>query len=435
MTDDEFERQIRSHYRSIDPGPAPQWLADRIADMLVPVPPRLVSSGWLRTLLAVTATAIVVVGLVLGPRLYGVLSGQQPSREPATPQPTPTATPRPSSAPSAAAIDAAGTIRSGGLWAVQGSTLLTSTDAGATWQHSPIPVASGYAVTAFVLDPDHAWSITPGAGSTPFNGAPTDVLHLVAHRTTDGGKTWHDANVPGNFAGTSQSVVFIDQDNGYLICSAMRHSSGVSTVLRTVDGGQIWFVVGTGSWLGSMFTVSGASTLWAGAEQEAGPVGHPLLDVSRDGGRTWSDASLPGLEGQTGGGTLWLPGPPAFADALHGFVAVVLTNPDGSPETRIYRTGDGGRSWSLVRTFAEQAVGGLAVADADHVFIPLTGLTATDNGGASWQTIATRGLPSGVDITWLGFVDALHGAAQAGGLYVSRDGGRSWQPAAFGLVP
>jgi hypothetical protein len=38
-------------------------------------------------------------------------------------------------------------------------------------------------------------------------------------------------------------------------------------------------------------------TLWSGNQDDAGPVARPILDVSRDGGRTWSDARLPGLIG------------------------------------------------------------------------------------------------------------------------------------------
>ena len=435
MTDGEFERQLQAHYHAMDPGPAPTWLTERIADMLVSVPHKPLRTRWLRLLVAAAAMVAVIVGVGLGPRLYGAVTGQPPPVGSSTPRPSPSTTGNPTGAPNAAAVDAAGTLRSGGYWAVQGATLLTSANAGATWQRSSIPVTLGYGVTAFLLDTDHAWSITPGAGSTQFNGASTDVLHLVVHRTTDGGKTWHEAIVPGNFAGTSQTIVFVDQDTGFMICSAMRHSSGVSTVLRTDDGGQSWSVQGTPSWLGSVFAVSGRATLWAGSEQEAGPVGHPLLDVSRDGGRTWSDARLPELEGQTGGGALWLPGPPAFADVSHGFVAVGSAAPDGRPQTRIFRTIDGGHSWSLVGTFGEQATGGLTVADVAHVFMPLAGLTASDDSGLSWHAIATLGLPKGIDLSWLGFLDATHGAAQAGGMYLTADGGKSWHPANLDVVP
>ena len=89
--------------------------------------------------------------------------------------------------------------------------------------------------------------------------------------------------------------------HGYLLAAEERISNGISTVLRTSDGGTTWEVTGSLPGLGSMFAVSDSLTLWAGSQPVAGGVGHPLLDVSRDGGRTWSEAQLPGIAGKLGG--------------------------------------------------------------------------------------------------------------------------------------
>jgi photosystem II stability/assembly factor-like uncharacterized protein len=321
--------------------------------------------------------------------------------------------------------------------------LLISTDAGASWQAigTTAPVIPGTTATVFVLDAEHAWSISPGPGTTELNGSPTDVLHLVIHRTADGGKTWQGSTVPGNFAGTGQSLVFADAEHGYLLCFAERGSSGVSTVLRTDDGGATWFVAGTGPWLGSMFTASDATTLWAGANAEAGPVSHPILDVSRDGGRTWQDARLPGLVGQTGGPDRWVVEPPVFVDAASGFVTIFSSDSNGNADTRTYRTVDRGRSWSLVGDQPRQAFAGPAMLDAGHWLVSAVnpfGVVATADGGSSWQVLATRGLPTDGPIDWIGAVDANHAAALVtvdvglDALYLTADGGTNWQPADFG---
>jgi len=369
---------------------------------------------------------------------------------PSGPPAAPSATPGAPTIPSAAA-DQAGTFP-GGLWATRGSTLLISSDAGASWQRSAIPTAAVYLGTSvFVLDREHAWSITPGPGTTPFDGSSSDVLHLVVHRTADGGRTWQQAAVPGNYAGTGSWLVFVDPQHGYLMCSAIRGSTGLSTVLRTDDGGRTWSVAGTGSWLGSMFSASDATTVWAGAEQEAGPVVHPLLDVSRDGGRTWEAAPLPGLVGPSeqgvGGAMRYLTEPPLFLSPTTGIVSIATDDPGGTVSS-FFRTADGGRTWSRAGGIAFPISagpdsGGPAVLDARDWLLPVdypTQLEATADGGATWHSLATSGLPAGSIISWMAGLDPTHAAALVSGpwypepdeLFLTSDAGRSWRPAALG---
>src|SRR5207247_2136538 len=98
---------------------------------------------------------------------------------------------------------------------------------------------------------------------------------------------------------------------------------GISRILRTSDGGLTWSQVGSVPSLGSEFTASDGSTLWSGAEEEAGPVVHPVLEVSRDGGQTWAEVALPGIAPhEMEGPMVYLSGPPVFLDPKTGVVAV-----------------------------------------------------------------------------------------------------------------
>ena len=91
--------------------------------------------------------------------------------------------------------------------------------------------------------------------------------------------------------------------------------------LRTGDGGATWRSIRSpGVMLGSVFSTSSAGVLWAGTQGDAGPVPRPVLDVSRDAGRTWTDARLPGLVGSLLATNTVL-APPAFFGAT-GIVAV-----------------------------------------------------------------------------------------------------------------
>lgn len=126
--------------------------------------------------------------------------------------------------------------------------------------------------------------------------------------------------------------------------------------MQTDDGGATWRTTGTpGFYLGSVFSVSGPDVLWSGTQGDAGPVERPVLDVSRDGGRTWADARLPGLVGSQYAANTVL-APPAWfgatgvelSDAGHG-VALVATGAFTTPSD-LFVTVDGGTTWTAAST-------------------------------------------------------------------------------------
>jgi photosystem II stability/assembly factor-like uncharacterized protein len=466
MNDDELERRLRDHYRGTDPLHAPAGLEARVDGALDGRVgrPRVVARARPLAISVLAAAAVLAVVAGVGLRPGGFLLSIGATRTPSVVVPTaaaptgdasapvtsPTDGPTASPAPDASTVDLAGTFAGGGLWAVSGDRLLTSTDAGATWRTGSVPVGRqvsgvdmGPLRVAFVLDADHAWTVTAGAGSTAFNAAPTDALKLVVSRTSDGGGSWTTVRVPGSYPGAIIELVFIDRLHGYLLCAATRMSLGGSTVLRTDDGGATWIVAGNVPTLGSQLAASDASTVWAGAEQEAGPTMHPILDVSRDGGRTWQEVRLPGLEGRVGGAQTYLPGPPLFLDPRTGFVTVVTSEADGTTTTRILETSDGGRTWTETARQPVAASAGLVILDATHWLLPTYntfGLQATDDGGATWLALAPTGSPNGGWITWAGGLGS--GAVAAiepsnntslgpAWLEVSTDGGRTWHTAMF----
>jgi hypothetical protein len=195
-----------------------------------------------------------------------------------------------------ARVDAAGLMRSGGMWAVQGSYLLTSVDNGESWQAGVIPAP---AQSVFVLDQNHAWAIGPveiGSGGVG-NQRP-----FAINRTRDGGRTWLSGPVPGSFGCDSQTFSFLDADRGFLMCwmpgatgTGVAPGKGSGTVLQTDDGGASWSIVGQSAGLGSQFTASDAATLWASPDYSSSVTTGVALYVSRDAGRSWSTVDLPEL--------------------------------------------------------------------------------------------------------------------------------------------
>ena len=344
------------------------------------------------------------------------------------PSPSPSAL----STPSATALDisGAGLFGTEGIWADANGQLLSSDHRGTNWQ-----ALGPWGLSSFVLDANHAWTVTAGPGSTEQNGSSSDVLHLVVSRTDDGGRTWTAASVAGSYPETFDQVRFLGPLTGYLLASAQRQSDGVGTVFRTVDGGATWHVMSTLMWPGSTVGIASDGTIWIGANAEAGPVAHPLLMSSRDGGKTWSKAVLPGLEGRTGGADLYVPEPPVFWSPSEGVVEVA----DSAGPVRLYRSHDGGRTWTLA---AERPTGGEGGGTEGGAFVSPTDwllaepegssqvLVRSTNGGVSWITATTMSAnPAVTGILELQFWDASNGIAVEGttsALLITADGGATW---------
>jgi photosystem II stability/assembly factor-like uncharacterized protein len=133
--------------------------------------------------------------------------------------------------------------------------------------------------------------------------------------------------------------------------------------------------------------------------------------------------------------------------------------PDAGGERGVYRSGDGGRSWTRVLP-ADGSAGAsdvyLDYADPQIVYALLTsgagatpatqpaasgtGAHKSTDGGLTWQAVSGRGLPDGARISALALASGTHGrrlyaiAGLGGGrgsggsraLYRSDDGGESW---------
>ena len=458
---DPLESELRAWFKAAGNPVAPATMRALVARLGTETQPtervRATTFGWRGSssgrLAAITsALAVVLVGswLLLGPGQHGpAASPSSPiltpfvSALPGRTSPLPTATPV---APTP--IDDAGIFGTSGLWAVMGDRLYLSTDATRVVSLTFAPgialdVTSGNVLSSvFVLDATHAWTASPGPGSTvPYGGqGPVfDHLHVVVSRTTDGGATWHSVAIPGDWGGTQPVLAFADRQHGFLLLATLRGGPG-STAFATVDGGATWRRAGGLETLGSVLVASDPSTLWSGNQGDAGPVGRSILDVSRDGGRTWADARLPGLVGDIYVNDNVV-APPVFV-GQEGAVAVIAGSTDNPADVRFYRTHDGGRSWLLAARTDMNQNGSASIAIIDPkqfvVIDPAAGtMQTTKDGGATWQQSASTGLGS---VLRMRFWDSLNGVAvvqlsngpgPAAGLLRTTDGGQTWTPVAI----
>jgi photosystem II stability/assembly factor-like uncharacterized protein len=456
MSTPDLESRLRTYYRTVVPDNSARLVmtSSRLLEDARRARPRRSILGTFRLAGTLVGAAIVLAVLVMARFNGGVTPGPVGG----------TGSPGPgfdSTAALRAGVDTAGAMRNGGLWAVQGSYLLTSIDSGATWRAGTYPSPSGVTAfaTTYVLDQDHAWALTADRST---NGTKSPALPGTLSRTSDGGSTWQAAPVSADFECDTASLQFVDAQRGFLMCvvpstpgptgptsismSSATESSG--TVLATTDGGITWSVTGTANGLSTSFVASDADTLWSVPDRVTNWKTGARLLVSRNGGANWSAVDLPGLSSLRNPGNtvdITLAAAPSFWDASNGTVAAgVFLNGTGTPPAIwFFRTADAGRTWMAVKKETDlpmldfppfAAVGRVWAARMSGNY----NLAVSGDFGATWTSVPGLGMPDNTSFLSLDMFDANHGFATvfaASGtrcLMLTSDGGRSWHPADFG---
>jgi photosystem II stability/assembly factor-like uncharacterized protein len=308
---------------------------------------------------------------------------------------------------------------------VLGETVLKSTDAGRTfaaWQMENGPyrrlwfqpgttdtmLLAGARGAAISVNGGATWSSTSAQSTAPFPSPRAadpqdgDVTYMGAVTRYDG-RTGQAQNVrpplaPGTRVSPRAPLVFSPTDPRALYF-------GSSVLWKTLNGGQSWVAVspdqGRDNWeppanLGVYRTAPGAATVKRGAIVAVRPstldqntiwtgTDDGLVSLTRDAGRTWTDAT------------------PAAVAAWSSIVALETSNFDvGSA---------------------------YAAVDASRIDDNRTYLYRTRNGGRSW-TLITAGLPEGSSVGAIVEDRLRRGLLFAGtdrGVYVSFDDGDRWQ--------
>jgi len=320
----------------------------------------------------------------------------------------------------------------GGVW--------KTTNGGNTWKpiFDDVHVASVGAVAVAPSDPNvvyvgtgnqSGWSFTPGNG---------------IYKSADAGRTWTNVGLR-----TSQYIgaIVVDPRNPNAAVVAVQGSRGDTPgergVYRTTDGGRTWAnVLADGS--------AGASEVHAdyadpqivyalfstGAGAGRGPAAAPPAGTgahkSVDGGVTWKPVAGGGLPDGARISTM------TVASGTHGrrLYALAGTGGRGGGMRGLYRSDDGGESWTLgTRQLASG--GGKIYADPQHpdvMYVMGTAIYKSTNGGRS--VAAFWGAPSGADPRFL-WIDPTNPRRMFAGVdqgaAISVDGGDSWTPY-YGLV-
>ena len=331
-------------------------------------------------------------------------------------------------------------------WRYAGSR---TTDGGVTWRDVPPPALPNFAKGGganCTLDADHAW--TTQATAPP--GAEATELYVFA--TADGGQTWQkSAPLPAGGGSTAAALQFIDAKQGWLFTQTGSDGSPplTRTMYSTSDGGRHWSRVASGaptggSSLGKLargcpesgmtFVSTDKGWLTWDCSQSIGPSptpsGGPVVAATNDGGRTWVPVRLPRYP--TTDGSICGANPPVFAGG-HGVIPVSCAGTGQNGWVGVYRTSDGGDSWTLGKLPFSAQLSQLHFVDATTGFVfsgvRTNDLYRTSNSGRDWLLVKKDVFP-GQPVDTFEFIDASTGyastSATQGGLLKTADGGLTW---------
>lgn len=213
-----------------------------------------------------------------------------------------------------------------------GTSIVTTTDGGASWQVDDVPVSRAGGSDIF----NGVWCVSPS--TCWIVGQDGAVYH-----TDTFGRSWADV---------SPSAEFNVESLGAISCTSSRYCIAVGTeaesvgiVIYTTDGGADWNEVATGADFNSISCPSATDCWIAGAESGGNDnnSGHPQIEFSGDGGHTWASqddfTSLP-----SGGGFSSISCPDVENCVAIGDYPLSPGQPP--TEAVVASTSDGGQTWA-----------------------------------------------------------------------------------------
>ncbi|HEY0081318.1 MAG TPA: hypothetical protein VGB61_00905, partial [Pyrinomonadaceae bacterium] len=200
----------------------------------------------------------------------------------------------------------------------------------------------------------------PGAAELDFRDVDAfdaDTAYLLSigegeksriYKTTDGGASWKLQFKSSRPAAFFDAMAFWDRDHGIAMSDPVE---GRFLVITTSDGGRTWretpregmppALEGEGGFAasGTCITVEGKRNVWFGT----GGVSGARVFRSGDGGRTWAVAATPVAHGKSAGIFSV-----AFRDARRGVVIGGDYTKESESKNNAAMTRDGGRTWTVI---------------------------------------------------------------------------------------
>lgn len=232
------------------------------------------------------------------------------------------------------------------------SSILRTTDGGRHWRLADVPGVASYSFTRF-FDPQHAMvSVNTGSGQ-------------VLYSTVDGGQSWRSLDLPGRRNDGFASFVFLDPARGWYLAGTpaapgQEFPTDVQQTFvlwRTLNGGNSWqevLTVDPAQPRAGGLSLAGFKSALSFSDERHGALLSTPSDsfyLTDDGGLSWQALPLPpfpyALVGGDGGTSVRL----ARLDGLLVETVSVDVPASSSPAFDVYTrvSDDGGRSWSALR--------------------------------------------------------------------------------------
>ncbi len=221
------------------------------------------------------------------------------------------------------------------VWASgAGGTFLKTTDGGKSWTAAKVPGAEDLDFRDIhAVDDKTAWLLSIGAG---------DKSRI--YKTTDGGQQWKLQFTNPDAQGFFDALAFWDSRHGIVLGDPV---DGHAVVLTTSDGGDRWERRQTPAAMpkegafaasGTCLVAMGAREAWFGT----GGIDGARVFHSTDGGVTWTVATTPIRNDSAAAGIFSL----AFSGARHGVAVGGDYSKPENAEHNIAVTFDGGKTWT-----------------------------------------------------------------------------------------
>jgi photosystem II stability/assembly factor-like uncharacterized protein len=319
-------------------------------------------------------------------------------------------------------------------WAVTETQIARTNDGGITWYDVSPPdmTETEYSLEIFFLDQEHGWVQKPDSEHFPNGG--------LLSRTSDGGLTWRTAATP--FSGGE--ISFLDEDNGWMLADlGVGAGSHAVAIYQTKNGGGTWNLkytndpnhpdAGDSLPLGGLkagIVPLNMQTAWVGGVTYA--PGTFYLYRTDDGGSSWSPVTLELPRSAENFELSIDTDQMQLVTAKDGFLAVHMAG--DSTQTAIYVTHDAGDTWTLTPTLLPNAGPSNFLSAQETVIYNGEQFYVTRDAARTWSII----LPdiifgksfAGMDFANVssGWVITKEPGENHHSLYRTIDGGATWSP-------
>jgi photosystem II stability/assembly factor-like uncharacterized protein len=311
--------------------------------------------------------------------------------------------------------------------------MVRTNDGGIHWYDVTPPdvTEAGYSIRYFALDPNHVWVQIPDFDNYPNSGS--------LYRTLDGGLSWTKFETPFS----AGDIQFLDDQNGWMLADlGVGAGSNAVAVYRTDDGGESWTLAFNNDpnqaqaddsiplgGLKAGLTALNTQTAWVyGVVYAPGTV---YLYRTDDGGETWSAVTS-------------VPLPEGAEDAELSIDQLEFLMPNDlmlamritADESKMafYVSNDSGNTWSLTPTFLPKGGSVDFLSATDAVVYNGQQFYVTRDAAQTWNTISPE-IVFGDTFASMDFVNTSSGwvltmdpTTQHSTLYRTTDGGSSWFP-------